>query len=419
MSVEAEMSVLGCMMLDDEFCREAIDSLTEEMFSHQKTRKIFAAAVTSYWQGQKIDGISLIGLLPEEKDTLLKLAEYVPTTRHGPEYIQIVRNDWQKHTISEAMNLIAMEAVYKTPEESLSAMKELEQEQEILLRAKKESGVSFTDAAKELIQWLRDARETKAVRCGMRTLDRAMGGFLPGSVAVLCARAGGGKTDFAINLAMRAAKRGVKVQYFTMEMPASQLMQRVASYITQIDGVKIRDKLLSPQEIDGIENILKGFEESGKIHFVEEPHISLKEVRRNMELFRPDIVFIDHIGLMERPKAKDTYRALGMVSNGLKQLALEKKTPIVELCQLNRQIEGRKDKKPTLADIRESGDIEQDADYVLAVQVEDISEKNLSGDAWADAEIYLLKNRHGRPGKFQFRWMPQYHTFREVETRYG
>ena len=191
---------------------------------------------------------------------------------------------------------------------------------------------------------------------------------------------------------MRAAKRGVKVQYFTMEMPASQLMQRVASYITQIDGVKIRDKLLSPQEIDGIENILKGFEESGKIHFVEEPHISLKEVRRNMELFRPDIVFIDHIGLMERPKAKDTYRALGMVSNGLKQLALEKKTPIVELCQLNRQIEGRKDKKPTLADIRESGDIEQDADYVLAVQVEDISEKNLSGDAWADAEIYLLKN---------------------------
>ena len=218
---------------------------------------------------------------------------------------------------------------------------------------------------------------------------------------------------------MRAAKRGVKVQYFTMEMPASQLMQRVASYITQIDGVKIRDKLLSPQEIDGIENILKGFEESGKIHFVEEPHISLKEVRRNMELFGRDIVLMDHIGLMERPKARDAYRALGMVSNGLKQLALEKKTPIVELCQLNRQIEGRKDKKPTLADIRESGDIEQDADYVLAVQVEDISEKNLSGDAWADAEIYLLKNRHGRPGKFQFRWMPQYHTFREVETRYG
>lgn len=419
MSVEAEKSVLGCMMLDDEFCREAIDSLTEEMFTHPKGKKIFSAAVTAYWQGQKIDGVSLIGLLPEEKDTLLKLAEYVPTTRHGAEYIRIVRDDWQKHTISEAMNQLAMEAVYKTPEESLAAMGELAREQEILLRAKKESGISFTEAARKFIEWLRETGKTSSVPCGMRSLDASMGGFLPGSVTVLCARAGGGKTDFAINLALRAAKRGAKVQYFTMEMPASQLMQRVVSYITQIDGVKIRDKLLSPQEIDWIENVLKGFEESGKIHFVEEPHISLREVRRNMELFRPDIVFIDHIGLMERPKAKDSYRSLGLVSNGLKQLALEKKTPIVELCQLNRQIEGRKEKKPNLADIRESGDIEQDADSVLAVQVEDISDKTLSGDAWADAEIYLLKNRHGKPGKFLFRWQPQYHTFREVETRYG
>ena len=419
MSVEAEKSVLGCMMLDDAFCKEAIDSLTEEMFSHPIGREIFAAAVTAYWQGKKIDGVSLIELLPDKKNILLNLAKYVPTLRHGMEYIQIVRNDWQKRTISEAMNLIAMESTYRAPEESLEAMKELLQEQEILLRAKKESGISFAEAAEEFIQWLRDAKKIKTVPCGMGDLDRAMGGFLPGSVAVLCARAGGGKTDFALNLAMRAAKRGAKVQYFTMEMPAMQLMQRAASYMTQIDGVKIRDKLLEPEEINRMESILKGFEESGKIHFVEEPHISLREVRRNVELYRPDIIFIDHIGLMERPKTKDSYRALGMVSNSLKQLALEKKAPIVELCQLNRQIEGRKDKKPTLADIRESGDIEQDADYVLAVQVEDVAERELSGDAWADAEIYLLKNRHGRPGKFQFRWQPQYHTFREVETRYG
>ena len=331
MSVEAEKSVLGCMMLDDAFCKEAIDSLTEEMFSHPIGREIFAAAVTAYWQGKKIDGVSLIELLPDKKNILLNLAKYVPTLRHGMEYIQIVRNDWQKRTISEAMNLIAMESTYRAPEESLEAMKELLQEQEILLRAKKESGISFAEAAEEFIQWLRDAKKIKTVPCGMGDLDRAMGGFLPGSVAVLCARAGGGKTDFALNLAMRAAKRGAKVQYFTMEMPAMQLMQRAASYMTQIDGVKIRDKLLEPEEINRMESILKGFEESGKIHFVEEPHISLREVRRNVELYRPDIIFIDHIGLMERPKTKDSYRALGMVSNSLKQLALEKKAPIVDI----------------------------------------------------------------------------------------
>lgn len=419
MSVEAEKSVLGCMMLDDAFCREAIDGLTEEMFSHPKARKIFAAAVTAYWQGKNVDGVTLVGLLPEEKDTLLRLADQVPTLRHGMEYIQIVRDDWQKRTIGEGLNRIAMEACSRTPEDSLEALKELIREQELLLRAKKESGISFSQALERFIEWMKSPKEAENVHCGIRCLDHAMGGFLPGSITVLCARAGGGKTDFAVNLAVRAAKQGARVQYFTMEMPAHQLMQRVASFLTQTDGIRIRDRLLSPEEIEELESLLRRFQEKARIHFVEEARISLSGIRRNMELYRPDVVFIDHIGLMERPAAKDSYRALGMVSNGLKQLALETKTPIVELCQLNRQIEDRKEKKPNLSDIRESGDIEQDADYVLAVQVEDISEKTLSGDAWADADVYLLKNRHGRPGKFQFRWQPQYHTFREVETKYG
>lgn len=211
MSVEAGKVCSG--MHDAGRCvlrNEAIDGLTEEMFSHPKARKIFAAAVTAYWQGKKVDGVTLIGLLPEEKDTLLKLADQVPTLRHGMEYIQIVRDDWQKRTIGEGLNRIAAEACSRAPEDSLESLKELIREQELLLRAKKESGLSFSQALERFIEWMKSPKGTENIRCGIRCLDRAMGGFLPGSVTALCARAGGGKTDFAVNLAVRAAKQGAQ-----------------------------------------------------------------------------------------------------------------------------------------------------------------------------------------------------------------
>ena len=164
-----------------------------------------------------------------------------------------------------------------------------------------------------------------------------------------------------------------------------------------------------------LESILMMVEESGKLYFIEEPRVSLRTVRHYIDLHKPDAVVIDHIGLMERPAMRDQYKALGLVSNGLKQLALEKNIAVLELSQMNRQIESRSVKIPTLADIRESGDIEQDADYILCVQPEDLTQKVLSGNAWADVTLYLLKNRHGRPGKLEYHWQPQYHTFLEVD----
>ena len=214
-------------------------------------------------------------------------------------------------------------------------------------------------------------------------------------------------------------KRGSRVLYFTLEMTKLQIMQRVASSLLHINGERVRDRELNENELRSVDEVLDNFSSAGKISFVDEPSVSVQRVRHFVDLWKPDVVFIDHIGLMKRPNLKEQYKAIGAVSNQLKQLALEKEIALVELVQMNRQIENRANKKPSLSDLRESGDIEQDCDYVGFLVPEDLKGKNLSGDAWADVELYLEKNRHGRPGIFQYRWQPQYHSFSEVETRYG
>ena len=415
MSVEAEMSVIGGAMLDRECARTAVDALDPEMFSREVLQEIFRKMTDMYWQGKSIDGVLLI---PERKETILKLANYVPALSHFEEYIRIVQDDWQIQKLQDSLLKLGTDLC--SADETLEKLRELTEEHTKLLQCRSQQNIkSFGDVARELEAWLRDRERSETVRSGLTFLDSATGGFMRSTVFALAARPGSGKTDFALNLALRMGKRGAKVLYFSMEMTNLQLMQRAASSLLRINGERIRDKDLTEEELRGMEKVLQNFANAGRISFVQEPRISVKRVRHFVDLWKPDVVFVDHLGLMARPAYKDAFKALGEVSNQLKQLALEKKIALVELVQMNRQIESRASKKPSLTDLRESGDIEQDCDYVGFLIPEDLKGKNLSGDAWADVELYLEKNRHGRPGIFQYRWQPQYHSFSEVETRYG
>ena len=419
MSVDAEMSVLGCMMLDEEFAKTAIDALTPEMFTHSKTQKIFEAATKQYWDGKPIDGVTLIEILPEERDALLKLADRVPTTRHAPEYLRIVRDEWRQKSIQSAIAEVVFDAQNKTAEETVEILRNLVEEQDAITRAQNDTGlITLSEAIKEFKGWLHSQKQETA-RTGFGGLDRAMGGLVPGSVTIISARSGGGKTDLALNVALRMAQKGNKVLYCTMEMPTTQLLQRAASQLARIEGERVRDRNLSEEEKNDIDMLMDVLEKKARIWWQDEPEISVARVRNKMELCKPDVVFIDHIGLMKRPEYKDSYRSLGKVSNALKQLALEKKIPIIEIVQMNRSVEGRANKRPVLSDLRETGDLEQDADYVLFLWPDEEPQEQMHGNAWRDMNVSLAKNRHGRTGDFKFHWQPQFHTFTEVETKYG
>lgn len=326
MSVEAEMSVLGCMMLDDEFAKTAIDSLAPEMFFHETTRRIFDAATKQYWNGKPIDGVTLVKTLPEDKVTLLKLADYVPTTRHASEYLKIVRDEWRRKNIQNAIAEITFDALSRTPEETIELLKKFIDEQDAITRAQNDNDIIALSAAiDEFLKWLH-AQKQETTRTGYSGLDKAMGGLVPGSVTIISARSGGGKTDFALNMALRMARKGKKVLYCTMEMPSNQLMQRAASQLARIEGERVRDKLLSEEEKQIIDTLMHALKKEARIWIQDESKISVSRVRSKIDLCKPDVVFIDHVGLMERPESKDAYRALGRVSNALKQLALEKNT---------------------------------------------------------------------------------------------
>lgn len=418
MSWEAEMSVLGGMILDRECANLAADALAPEMFQDDDLGKIFGKALDLYWAGKPIDGVLLTQELPELSGLIIRAAEFVPKLDHFSEYVKIVQDEWQWGNIERKFQDLELSTA--SLEEKVGHLRELVDGQERILGARQEKGLaSFSEASGEFLAWLESSAQKDAFPTGYSTLDSAMGGFMRGTVAVIAGRPGGGKTDFAINLAMRMGRRGATVLYFSMEMTNVQLMQRVASFLLGVDSTRVRDRELSPQERDTVKNLLDTFSKAGKLHFVQEPRVSVKRIRHYIELVHPDVVVIDHLGLMDRPRIENQYKALGMVSNSLKQLALDKNLCVMELVQMNRQIEGRATKKPSLTDLRESGDIEQDADYVGFLLPQDLKDMDLAGDMAAECKLYLEKNRHGRPGVFEFAWQPQYHRFQEMERRYG
>lgn len=418
MSVEAEMSVLGCMMLDEECARTGSDFLGDEMFSHPKTRRIFQAIADQYWKGLPVDGATIASVLPkEDRADVIKLAQYVPTVSHFDAYVKIVRDDWQNKGIREWLGEYILSLPGQSTEENLTVLQAFLEEQKGMASAK--SAVSFTMAAQELSKWLQKGKDACTILSAYSAIDRATGGFLRKSYAAICSRPGGGKTDFAVNLLMRFMKRGYKVLYFSLEMPRLELMQRITSSITKIDGARIRDKELEGTEIATVEAVMTSIDKTNGISFIDDARLSVKDIRHYIHVIKPDSVIIDHIGLIQREDSKNAYRELGKISNELKRIAKECDIALINLVQLNRAIDSRKEKEPQLSDIRESGDIEQDADYVMFIQPdEDMSGVNLSGDGWVNASLYLRKNRHGRPGVFKFHWQPQYHTYTEVETRF-
>lgn len=157
-----------------------------------------------------------------------------------------------------------------------------------------------------------------------------------------------------------------------------------------------------------------------QISFMYEGQLSLQDIRRRVELHRPQVVFIDHIGLMKRPQAANAYRELGLLSNQLKHLALEEKICVVALSQMNRQVENRAGKELNLSDLRESGDLEQDSDFIGFLQPQVVKGRRLTGADSMDSFLVVKKAREGQmEGRVLYHWQPQYHRFVEVEERYG
>ena len=258
---------------------------------------------------------------------------------------------------------------------------------------------------------------------GIGELDKMITGLNKSDLIILGARPGMGKTSFALNIARNVAlQAGKTVCFFSLEMTRDQLAQRMLSSEAAIKSEKLRTGDLEPEEWTRLtqagENLSKA-----EIYFDETSNITVPEMKAKLRrMKRVDLVIIDYLGLMHTPRQNDNrVQEISEITRSLKIMAKELKVPIIACAQLSRGTEQKgKSHKPALADLRDSGSIEQDADIVLFLyrdayyDAEKSSDEDLSDNS--KSECIVAKNRHGETGVIPLHWDGQYTRFTSVDV---
>lgn len=406
----AEQALIGCLLLAPQKAGRYCQRLKGGMFREQTLGAVFDCFKALQKSKTPVDIVTVEAKLGSEYRTLLlQCAELAPSPDHVEEYAAIVLDCWrEREMVTEALSIAQSSESAKQLAARFKAMADRQQQLEAALADENVKG--FGTAAAEFLQTLGGPSE--ALKTGWEQFDRLLGGLCRKSVVVIAARPGRGKTDFALQLATQAA-RSCKVSYNTMEMPASQLLARVASRAAHIDSAKLRDRTLTGQEQTLLKQVLEQYSRKLQIHFDEEPAITPELVEGKIAKYHPDILVIDHLGLMGFESQKKTqWEQVAQTTHRLKAIALRQNVCILELVQLNRRTDER---RAGQGDLYGGAAVEQDADVVIALETEPF-EGSLKENQFVPVEVTVLKNRLGRTGKLQFAWQPQYHSYRPLQN---
>ena len=247
----------------------------------------------------------------------------------------------------------------------------------------------------------------------------------PSDLIIVGARPAMGKTSFALNLAANVAKKGNKVLFFSLEMTKEQLAERVISMEARIHGQKMRNGRLSPSDWTNFSTVAGALHEI-PLYFDDTSNITVNEMKAKVRRMKDiDVVIIDYLQLMQSgTRTESRVQEVSQITRNLKLMAKDLEVPVIVLCQLSRSTEARgKSHRPQLADLRESGSIEQDADIVLMLYRDDYyqqpgaEEENMERNDINTVEIIVAKNRHGPVGSVDLAWNSEFTLFTSIEKR--
>ncbi len=417
-SVEAESSVLGGLLLDNQAWDRVGDLLVDRDFYRYEHRVVYGAISTLVNASKPADVITVIDQLQslgkaEEVGGLAylnSLAQYVPSASNIRRYAEIVRERSILRKLVSASDEIATNAfnpqgkpvakildeaeqkIFNIGEEG-SRMKQGFQGMDTLV-------VELLDRVQEMAD---NPMDITGVPTGFYDLDRMTSGFQAGDMVVLAARPSMGKTALAINIAEHVAlNEGLPVAVFSMEMGASQLAVRIVGSIGRIDQTHLRTGKLTDEEWPRLTEAIEKLR-NVSLHIDETPGLTTSELRANARRLarqcgKLGLIVVDYLQLMSGSSADGENRAteLGEISRGLKMLAKELQCPVIALSQLNRSVETRTDKRPMMSDLRESGAIEQDADVIMFIYRDDYYNKDSKEPGVT--EIIIGKQRNGPTG---------------------
>ena len=445
-SIEAEQAVLGSIIIKPESFDTIGGMLTADDFYLEDHKSIFNAINYMYQQSKVIDPVTLVNALVEQRGKdkesgiqyISLIAESVPAVSNIKEYARIVKDKSILRRLIGACDEINRDAY----DESAPVRKILDSAEQRIFDISNGNETKEFRHIKDILQNVyRDLEilsetngKVSGTKTGFDALDKMLVQMGKGDLVIVGARPGMGKTSFAMNIAVNVAKYSKKsVCIFSLEMSGEQLVTRILSSEALVESYSLRTGQLKPEEWENIAVVAQQL--SGCDIFIDDTsQITSTEMKSKLRRIpNLGLVVIDYIGLMESTSNSDNRaQQVGEISRNLKIMAKDFGIPIVCCAQLNRGTESRPGagKRPTLADLRDSGSIEQDADIVLFLYRDEYY-KDIGGDAakggdgqdatapienYANiAEVIVAKNRHGSVGNVKMGWIGQFTKFRSLE----
>jgi len=398
--IESEQTVLGSLLIDND-CFDRIEGLKAEAFYRKDHRVIFTALLSFIEQNKPVDIILLAEQLQRQGDLdrvgnlqyIGALVQSVGSTRNVKAHASKIINQWKLRRLKALLAELDDDVESRNPVEEI--LEKAESGMFDLLEGNEESeSVTLKQAVIEAVDW--EDSDHKGVQTGLRDLDRLTGGFCKANMIVIAGRPSMGKSALSCQIAEHVAQTG-HVIFFSLEMSRREIGSRFLRYH--------EDRAGKSQAIAHSSDL--------NIHIFDKPAITIAHIRSQCRKAKRKhglaMIVIDYLQLMQGTGDNRT-QEIGAISRGLKGIAKEFDIPVIVLSQLSRKVEDRTDKRPLMSDLRDSGEIEQDADLILLIYREEAYDKETENKGVA--EILCRKNRNGATGEV-------YATFTGATTRFS
>jgi replicative DNA helicase len=431
--LEAEMSVLGAMMLSPGAIGAVSEHLNTGDFYRASHQTIYKAAVELYTKGDPVDPVTLAAKLEERgelesvggKPKIQELATWVPATANAGHYARIVRDNAVLRRLIDA----GSEIVRLGTERGAEADALVSQAEQTLFEVSQQNtGGELTILKDSLVETFARVSElyeqgatVTGLSSGFNDLDGITAGFQPGNLIILAARPSMGKSSLGLCITSNVAVRNeVPCAFFSLEMSRQEIAQRLMCLEGRIDSHKIRTGKLTQEDWPRLTQAC-GTLEKAPLYIDDTPGLSLLELRSRAQTLKrrePNLglIVVDYLQLMSAGGSVESrLQEVSAVSRGLKALAKDLDLPVIALSQLSRAVEQRTDKRPILSDLRESGSIEQDADLVMFIYRDEYYNGEES-ESQGLAEVIVAKHRNGPTDSLKLAFLKRYAKFANYQA---
>ena len=429
--LDAEKSVLGAVLIDSTSINLVAEFLKAEHFYAREHQLIYGAMITLFEKQQPIDVVTIQDELKKTdslkqiggKNYLSDLINAVPTSAYIEQYGRIVKNHFVKRKLIQ-MSSRLVEKSFDTKGDVKKMLDDAETEifalsQEHLHRDFIELKEVLAESFERLEEFVKKGSHLRGVSTGFIDLDTKLAGMQDSNLLILAARPGIGKTTMALNIALQAAtKNKTPVGFFSLEMSKEELVDRLLVGQADIDAWRLKTGRLSEDDYKRLTEAMGDLSEA-PIFIDDTPGSSILEMRTKARKLMMEkgikLLIVDYLQLIDAGKRFDSrVNEVSFVSQNLKNLARELKIPVLALSQLSRAVEQRGTRKPQLSDLRDSGGIEQDADVVMFLYLEQETEDILDQNKKI-VKLYIAKHRNGATGEMDLMFRGDRVKFYSVE----